>query len=120
MFYTYNQNNSGGRFHSDDRVAEYVIIEANAADEADIRAMDVGIYFDGVREGRDCGCCGDRWHQAYGDGTLEPEIYGEDPAEAESFKKNDQTPYCHVYYLDGSVKSYTYGKRHRKSGKAKS
>lgn len=109
MFYTYNQNNSGGRFHSDDRVAEHVIIEANAADEADIRAMDVGIYFDGVREGRDCGCCGDRWYPAY-EGTETPKIYGTDVSEMKPFKNDDQKPYCHVYYLDGTVRSYVYGK----------
>jgi len=23
-----------------------------------------GVYFNGVAEGLDCGCCGDRWHRA--------------------------------------------------------
>lgn len=109
MFYTYNQNNSGGRFHIDDRVAEHVIIEAYSSTHADSLAESIGIYFDGVRMNQDCRCCGDRWYPAY-EGTETPKIYGTDAAEMKPFKKNDQKPYCHVYYLDGTVKSYVYGK----------
>jgi len=46
-YYDFSQNNSGGRFHVDDNVAENVIIAARTVDEANERAEKVGIYFDG-------------------------------------------------------------------------
>lgn len=104
MFYTYNQNNSGGRFHINERVSEYVIIEAYSSTHADSLAESIGIYFDGVRMNRDCECCGDRWYPAY-EGTETPKIYGKDPVERKPFDA-DQKFYCYVYYLDGTVKSY--------------
>lgn len=79
MFFTYNQNNSGGHFtfEPDKGISHFVIIEANSADEADRLAEEKGLYFNGCREGRDCSCCGDRWSQQYSDdgGTDEPTIY---------------------------------------------
>ena len=64
MFYTYNQNNSGGSFdyNPDKGISHYVIIEANSIDEANCIAENIGIYFNGVDDGSDCDCCGDRWH----------------------------------------------------------
>ena len=106
MFYTYHQNNSGGSFDCDDRVAETVIIEANSPDEANYRAESVGIYFDGVQKGQDCSCCGDRWHSAWLEGTEVPEIYGKDPVEHVPYSNDKDQPYCYVYYLDGRVKTY--------------
>lgn len=77
MFYTFSQNNSGGDFDIDDKVAEWVIIEADSADEANDIAEGVGIYFDGCENGYDCDCCGDRWYRQYDyEGTETPEIYG--------------------------------------------
>lgn len=76
-FYTYRQNNSGGFF---DEPALYVIVEADDSEEADERALTVGVYFDGIAEGLDCECCGDRWDRANNKGTESPEIYGK-PAE---------------------------------------
>ena len=94
MFYIYDQNNSGGGFDRDDDVACTVIIEADSAEEADARAEDVGIYFDGTDDdGPDCPCCGDRWSRAWGDGKDTPQIHGKDIA--------------HVYYKDGTKRSYT-------------
>lgn len=72
MFYTYNQNNSGGLFIG----AKTVIVEADSTEEADSIAQENDIYFQGVSKGWDCGCCGDRWYPAW-EGTEEPEIYGE-------------------------------------------
>jgi hypothetical protein len=60
-FYKYHQNNSGGEFVVDEYLAEWVYIQAKSADEANEIAEAIGIYFDGVRSGRDCPCCGDRW-----------------------------------------------------------
>lgn len=73
-WFTFNQNNSGGSFHVDENVSEYVIIQAENADQANRLAEKVGLYFDGVG---DCDCCGRRWHEVYDDGTEEPEIYEE-------------------------------------------
>ena len=63
MFYEFWQNNSGGHYHIDIDVGlnHKVIIEADTRDEAIEKAFNIGIYFDGVRAGRDCDCCGDRW-----------------------------------------------------------
>jgi len=60
-YFLYQQNNSGGRFVVDENVSPHVYIEANNEKEADSRAEEVGIYFDG---GGDCPCCGERWDGA--------------------------------------------------------
>lgn len=77
-FYTFNQCNSGGSYDRiQGRVAEYVVVEADSVREANATARSLGIYFDGVAEGIDCECCGDRWSEAdeY-DGEPVPEVYG--------------------------------------------
>lgn len=60
-YYLFKQNNSGGRFIEDYMVAPFVAIEANSASLANTLAEKNGIYFDGVKNGIDCPCCGDRW-----------------------------------------------------------
>jgi predicted NAD-dependent protein-ADP-ribosyltransferase YbiA (DUF1768 family) len=60
-FYEFNQNNSGGWFDVDDKLCHIVVIEADAYSEAKCKAEDIGIYFYGVDNERDCPCCGDRW-----------------------------------------------------------
>lgn len=75
MFYTYNQNNSGGHFAYDEKdgISHYVIIEATDPDHANARARKIGLYFGG--DG-DCSCCGDRWNEASSyDGHETPQIY---------------------------------------------
>jgi len=112
MFYTYNQNNSGGSFDSDDKIAQFVIVEAKSPRVADALAEDLGIYFNGCHDGRDCDCCGDRWSPAY-DGKEEPAIYGKPIAEYEAdFCKKGEV-YARVFYLDGTVTEY----RNEKKGK---
>ena len=54
MFYTFTQNNSGGCFDADDEITHFVIIEADNANLANELAELVGIYFDGVNDGRVC------------------------------------------------------------------
>lgn len=77
-WFTFSQNNSGGRFTVDDKVDAYVIIQAPDADTANQLAERIGIYFNGVDEGYDCERCGDRWSSMYSDdyGTDMPKIYG--------------------------------------------
>lgn len=76
MFYNFDQNNSGGVFEGPNNV----IIEADNAEQANYKAEQVGIYFDGVENDIDCDCCGDRWNRQYSDndGTLSP-LNGIDP-----------------------------------------
>ena len=75
-YFTYHQNNSGGTFEVNDTVGHEVIIEADSAADANYRASNHGLYFDGVNSGQDCGCCGDRWSPVDdSDGTPAPMIY---------------------------------------------
>ena len=82
--FTYSQNNSGGVYDFPKwtgpadlggvftaahhrRFAEDVDVwvMAESAAEADMLAKKhAGVYFDGCASGRDCDCCGDRWHRA--------------------------------------------------------
>ena len=73
-FYTYAQNNSGGIYSSNKKLAQYVIIESANAYTANQYAEDLGIYFDG--DG-DCTCCGQRWESfnPSDSGTFYPEIH---------------------------------------------
>lgn len=63
-WYEFRQNNSGGSFIMDEDLTVYVLIQAASTDEANTKAQDIGIYFDGCSDGRDCDCCGDRWYEA--------------------------------------------------------
>lgn len=61
-FYEFSQNNTGGSFVTDSKLCHRLIIEASSASEASDIAEDLGCYWDGVEDGSDCPCCGDRWH----------------------------------------------------------
>lgn len=79
MFYKFRQNNSDGIFDVDDEsgIGPMVWIEATDPVCAVSAALGLGIYFDGVAKGRDCGCCGDRWHKSWDGGETEPQIDAE-------------------------------------------
>lgn len=112
MFYTFRQNNSGGVFDYDEErgISLYVIIEARNGREANAKAESIGLYFDGVDEGIDCGCCGDRWNAANQycieeEGEELPLIWGV-PAhlykeDMRWLKKGEY--YCFVHYANGEV-----------------
>lgn len=107
-FYTYNQNNSGGRFvfNSNKGISHYVIVEADSVEEADRIAEGIGLYFDG--EG-DCPCCGDRWYSPYGEGSVNPEVYGEPitkPFGTGLSGKWIDGPEGYVHYKDGTVMGF--------------
>lgn len=54
------------------------------------------VYFDGVEDGFDCDCCGDRWYRAYdSEGTDVPMIYSK--TNLEEFDS------WVIYYDDGLV-----------------
>jgi hypothetical protein len=42
-------------------------VYADTPEQADQAAENVGVYFDGISEGKDCACCGDRWTRTYGE-----------------------------------------------------
>lgn len=78
MFYSFNQNNSGGSFVLDKKagITHFVIIEAKSVEDANQRAEAIGLYFDGCNDGRDCDCCGDRWSSASKwNESVKPKIY---------------------------------------------
>lgn len=112
MFYTYNQNNSGGNFEVNDNVKHYVIIEAHNAKSADKKAESIGIYFDGVAKGIDCPCCGDRWDKTndpdFGiEGTKKPEIWGESASEYIKAHRMFWEKEAIVYYKNGKVEVFS-------------
>ena len=106
MFYHFNQNNSGDRFHNNSWVCNHVIIEARCAAEANERAEDRGIYFNGVEDNLDCSCCGDRWYPVWGQGDDEPLIYGVHPAAHDELFVEPGEVFCRVFYLDGHVAEF--------------
>jgi hypothetical protein len=61
-FYEFSQNNSGGSFTTDDNLCHRLFIEADSDEEAISKAENLGCYWNGVDEGSDCPCCGDRWY----------------------------------------------------------
>lgn len=100
-FYTYEQNNSGGGFVSNNHVTYTVIIEASNASEADAKAEEIGIYFDDDYE-VDCPCCGTRWTRAWeGSGKETPTIFGQPVAEYDEMWAKPGQPYAYVYYANG-------------------
>lgn len=77
-------------------------MEAGSVEEANARAEKIGLYFNGVAEGDDCSCCGDRWDPVFElEASPEPKVYGgpvdlTTKIEAEGF----------IHYLDGKIKRF--------------
>jgi hypothetical protein len=84
MFYTFEQNNSGGYYLG----PEYLVVEANSTEEANRRFED----FD--PDMSYCDCCGPRWSEAWSEKLLTevPTVWGR-PLE------NSGNQYV-VFYLD--------------------
>jgi hypothetical protein len=61
-FYELVQNNSGGSFAVNDDVTHRILVEAGEYKEAISIFESLGVYWNGVEEGMDCECCGDRWY----------------------------------------------------------
>ncbi|WDM16709.1 hypothetical protein J3S85_37725 [Streptomyces lavenduligriseus] len=111
MFFTFDQNNSGGVFDIDTAagISAYVIVEADTAEEANERAESIGLYFDG--EG-DCSCCGGRWSAQWSSdkGDEVPSIYGE-PVQDYDFRyrwMDGDNPEAFVHFADGRVQGYGF------------
>jgi hypothetical protein len=100
-FYTYDQKNSRGSYSEKKGIGEYVIIEAFDHIQANARAEDIGIYFDGSSNGHDCRCCGDRWFRVEDEhGTDVPSIFGETLGDRVKSRFDE---FCFVHYLDGKI-----------------
>lgn len=117
-FFDFRQNNSGGVFdiNEDDGISVVVIIEADTAEEANRKAVDIGLYFDGVYKGYDCDCCGDRWYEQSGEGDMVPSVYGEPVQDYRfetgySIKWNKSGPEAYVHFADGLVQAYGLPKK---------
>jgi hypothetical protein len=115
-FFSYRQNNSGGAFHYDEKagISTTVIIEADNFNEANERALEIGLYFDGVRGGRDCDCCGDRWYEPYneegdeapmqyGEHVLVKELGAEDKKSLDRKWQAEGNPELFIHWKDGRV-----------------
>lgn len=73
-FFQFRQNNSRGTWIG----PLWVIVRAKNAEYANFKAQqEAGVYFDGCSTGTDCDCCGDRWHEAEGEGDDVPMVYDE-------------------------------------------
>lgn len=114
MFFHFRQNNSGGSFAFDEKagISVNVIVEANSVEEANNKAEEIGLYFDGCDNGQDCSCCGDRWYRQYeGDeGNKRPSIYGQAIRKNQKFKKEGvfsfkwiDGPEAFIHYKDGRI-----------------
>ena len=111
MFYTYNQNNSGGLFDYDEKrgIGQYVIVEADTPEEADSRAEEIGLYFDGSG---DCECCGPRWSPVANywnsdEGTEEPMIWDSVVVVEDGSGRGSECA-AYVHYADSTIlKAYT-------------
>lgn len=120
MFYQFNQNNSGGYFVVNDKLCNRLFIEADSEEEAVRKAEELGCYWDGVANGLDCSCCGDRWSKYWLD-AIPLEKYrteGYKEWRGQTFYFNDIEEYAQylantygwtkpdvrIYYKDGTVK----------------
>lgn len=113
MFFEFSQNNSGGSFDVNDKLCHQLFIEANSRDAAVEIAESLGCYWNGVEEGNDCECCGDRWHRPWdGDGVTYPYKWGDmifnNVEEHAQYFANGwggwTTPDSRIFYADGSVR----------------
>lgn len=114
MFYQFRQNNSGGSFDFDaDRgISVNVVIEADSAADANLRAELIGIYFDDDYD-IDCECCGTRWSEIWRDeaGDEQPSVYGEVITrdwKPSFIKCMGENPEGYVHYKNGMIKPFGF------------
>lgn len=108
MFFHYYQNNPGGTTFKNSSVCSLVVIEAKNYQKANEKAQSIDIYFDGVRNGHDCQCCGNRWtpHYENAKGRHTLEIDGQPIDAGYTTEKNDSHPAVMVYFKNGSKQDY--------------
>jgi hypothetical protein len=108
-FYEFMQNNSGGTYDIDERrgIGKVVIIEAESAERANTLAERIGLYWDGVDDGVDCQCCGDRWSPQWGadQGDPEPVVFGTPVGTYVTTPRAWALP-AFVHYADGKIGAF--------------
>lgn len=107
-WYEFTQNNTGGSFDVDDEICHRLFIEADSESEAEEKAFDMGVYYDGCFNGSDCSCCGDRWYSPdevefpidWGNEKIKtPEQYAQKLADQYGWTKPD----ARIFYKAGRV-----------------
>lgn len=113
-FFTYKQNEQFNGFMRNKHVNEWVIVEADSAEEANRFAdAEAGLYFNGCFKDLDHPDDGDRWSIAIeSDADPVPMIYDvelTDDMELTGFYQARTNPFvnCYVYFKDGTRKSYS-------------
>ena len=96
MFYTINQNNSGGYIIDNENVTDFVSVEANNFTEAEKKLESIIEDYSEF-----CECCGERWHIDLDNDDAEeiPMIY--DTPYNEGVSKFWSYGHIIIYYLDG-------------------
>ena len=96
-YFEFSQNNSGGGWQIDHEagIDEKVFVQAWNPSEANAKAEEIGIYFDGVSKGYDCSCCGNRWSECWDSDT------GQEEAPTASKVSLDTVAFVH--HSDGTV-----------------
>lgn len=102
-FFTFSQNNSGGYFIINDDVASYLIIEAQNAQEAIDKMLDITRDYSEY-----CSCCGERWCDWMddSDGTAEPMVYGKNVKKESPDRLFSSSTI--IYYYDGTKEKLWY------------
>lgn len=104
-WYEFEQNNSGGYFDVTDTVCHRLYIEARNDEEAIKKAEELGCYWNGVMEGLDCSCCGDRWYDCPFNVSNLKEFNGDIRAYAQerANKYGWTSPDGRIFHADGKV-----------------
>jgi len=88
MFYTFEQNNSGGSFLG----PVLVCVQCDSHDEANDEAQRHGFQF-----GMECECCGPRW--SFADGFVSPDLTETPTYRGDPLSKSGKS--WSLYYRDG-------------------
>lgn len=101
-WYMFDQNNSGGYYIEDDRVASIVFVQAMNAREAN------DIFSELAEDAQEyCDCCGERWsHVDEDDGFEEPTRYGENFITESNWKPWYKNSYALFHGLNGRTLKY--------------
>lgn len=94
---------TGPHDDSEKGIASTVIVEAYNAQDANERALKIGLYFDGAEAGEDNPECGDRWYRVEeADALDKPQLSLSDwTARRSAHKGEEEVTYLHP--LEGTV-----------------
>lgn len=104
-WFNFSQNNSYGGFDIDEHVAHEMFIQASNFEEANDLAESIGCYFNGVDDGIDCSCRGNRWHALLSDCDAINLPYGV------TIERYAQSVVTDSIFLNQKAYIYYYGER---------